>query len=96
MEKKDIKYRKGFPTIRSMESLIKEFWGVTAYSPRIATDYARYNTAYLTWERTDSINNRLEDFILFLKDKGIGIESYRKSESPLTGNITLKSLTNDQ
>lgn len=59
------------------------------YTPRISGTY-KY-TGTLIWER-DIINEKLEEFIEYLKSIGVEVESYRKHISPTTGSITLKSI----
>lgn len=85
-----IKYRKGYPTKRSMQDIIDKWWDDTVNKPRISGTYGIAG-ASLIWDRSKT-NEQLERFVQHLKDEGIGVESYRKYESPLVGVIILKQL----
>lgn len=83
-----VKYRNGLPTKSSIEAALKHFWKDCTYMPRISGTY-KY-TGALVWER-DIINEKLEEFIVYLKSIDIEVESYGKHISPTTGSIILKS-----
>lgn len=78
-----VKYRNGLPTEKCMRELIYSFWGEINH-PRISDAY-KYNGT-IVWQR-NGINERVDEFVGFLTDKGINIKNYSLYESMSVGHI---------
>ena len=89
MEAIKVKYRNGLPTEKSMKELIKAFWTETLYAPRINASY-KYTSAII-WDK-NGVNEKIPEFIGFLKSNGIGVQGYQLYNSPSMGHITLKKI----
>lgn len=81
-----IKYIKGYPTIKCITELILSFWGDTSHRPRISS----YGfDGKLIWDRR-GVNERIDDFALYLTEAGVEVKDYQLYNSPSTGCLQLK------
>lgn len=80
-----ITYRKGVITRTSLTRLWSDFDGRMSFNSLDSLDI----TSSVSWSNPYT-DLKIDEFVIFLKSKGVEIESVRKRESPTTGMIKFK------
>lgn len=83
-----IRYRNGYPTKKSITSVIEHFFG-DGYRPRVSGVYGTHSGS-LVWS-SPRINERIPEFIDHLRGIGIEVSEWRPYNSPITGLLLIKT-----